>query len=279
MCSHTPFPVIGSISLFLERLTVHTMSNNDRFTRIRTLLGDDAFQQLRHRSVTIVGLGAVGGHAMEGLARAGINNLTLIDFDIIQPSNINRQILALESTIGQAKAEVARKRVIAINPDCQVEALQLFAGEDSMEEILDNPPDLLIDAIDSLNPKTQLLASTYRQGVPLISSMGAALRTDPTQIAVDDLFSTRSCPLARRLRQRLRRLGIGKGITCVYSTEPVDFQYRKPEADMEASSPHADRGRSRNVLGSLPTLPGIFGLYLANEAIRYLTSNPNLKNR
>lgn len=245
----------------------------DRFTRIRTLLGDETFKLLRSKSVTIVGLGAVGGYAMEGLARAGINNLKLIDFDVIQTSNINRQILALETTIGKPKVEVARERVLAINPDCNVQSLQIFAGDDSMADILSPRPDLIIDAIDSLNPKTQLLTAAYREGIPLLSSMGAALRRDPTRIAVDDLLSTRSCPLARRLRQRLRRQGIGKGITCVYSTEPVDFEYQPPTPETDVATPHSKRGRARRVLGSLPTLTGIFGLYLANEAINQLTSN------
>jgi tRNA threonylcarbamoyladenosine dehydratase len=246
------------------------MSNNDRFTRIRVLLGEEVFNQLRGKSVTIVGLGAVGGHAMEGLARAGINNITLVDFDIIQPSNINRQILALENTVGRSKAEVARERVLAINPDCNVTALKLFAGEESMEEILGTPPDLLIDAIDSLNPKTQLLAYAYKHNIPTISSMGAALRTDPSKIETGDLFSSRSCPLAKHLRKRLRRQEVGKGITCVYSTEPVDFEYQKPTEE-PADTPYAKRGRTRNILGSLPTITGIFGLYLANEAIAQLT--------
>ncbi len=247
------------------------INDMERFIRIQQLLGSQRFNKLRNCSVTVVGLGAVGGHAVEGLARAGINNLRLVDFDTIQPSNINRQILALETTLDRPKTEVARERVLAINPSCNVEALQLFVAEDTMQEILSPEPDLLIDAIDSLNPKMQLLTAAYRKNIPLLSSMGAALRTDPTQIALADLFATHNCPLARRLRQRLRRQGVGSGITCVFSTEPVDFTYQPPDTKETPDTPFSDRGRKRRILGSLPTLTGIFGLYLANQAILQLT--------
>lgn len=243
----------------------------EQFSRIKRLLGNQNFQRLQSCSVTVVGLGAVGGYAVEGLARAGVSHLRLVDFDIIQPSNINRQILALHTTIGQAKVVAAKDRVLAINPNCKVEPLDLFVGDDTIETILSPRPDLLIDAIDSLNPKTQLLTAAYHKQIPIISSMGAALRTDPTQIKTADLMTTKNCPLARRLRQRLKKLGVTRGITCVYSTEMVDFDYKqKDETVQEESGPHSDRGRMRNTLGSLPTLTGIFGLTVANQAIQQL---------
>jgi len=219
-----------------------------------------------------VGLGAVGGYTMEALARAGIGNLKVVDFDTIQPSNINRQILALTTNIGQTKVAEAKKRVLAINPDCNVEALELFAAEETMEEILQPPPDLLIDAIDSLNPKIQLLVAAYTAGVPTISSMGAALRTDPAKIRIGDVFDSSNCPLAKHVRKRLRRRNIDKGILCVYSTEKVEFDYQPAEGEDNAN-PHTDRGRKRNILGSLPTLTGIFGLYIANQAILQLSGD------
>ncbi len=243
----------------------------ERFIRTIRLLGEERFQLLQEKMVTVVGLGAVGGYAVEGLARAGIRRLRLVDFDTIQPSNLNRQIIALETTIGRLKAEVARERVLAINTNCRVEALPLFAGEDSLKEILSPEPDLLIDAIDALNPKTQLLMEAYQRGIPTISSMGAALRTDPTVIRAGDLFATSGCPLAKHLRKRLRKRGVGEGITCVFSTEKIDFDYQLPEEKSKAcETPHADRGRQRNVLGSLPTITGIFGLTIANLAIMRL---------
>ena len=138
----------------------------ERFTRIRLFLGEERFQKLQASSVTVVGLGAVGGYVVEALARAGITRLRLVDFDTVQSSNINRQILALETTIGRPKAEVARERVLDINPSCNVEALQVFAGEETMGDILTPAPDLLIDAIDSLNPKVQLLTAAHYRRIP-----------------------------------------------------------------------------------------------------------------
>ena len=244
----------------------------DRFIRTERLLGAERFKLLQSKMVTVVGLGAVGGFVVEGLVRAGVNNLRIVDFDTIQPSNLNRQILALESTLGKPKAEVAKERVLAINSDCHIEALQIFAGEDTLDQILDPKPDLLIDAIDSLNPKAQLLHGAYVREIPTISSMGAALRTDPTFIRSGDLFSTSNCPLAKHLRKRLRRRDVGKGIFCVYSTEKIDFDYQQEEDEKNVGdTPYSDRGRQRNVLGSLPTITGIFGLTIANHAIMQLS--------
>lgn len=243
----------------------------DRFIRTQRLLGEERFQLLQSKMVTVVGLGAVGGYVVEGLVRAGVSRLRLVDYDTIQPSNLNRQIIALETTLGRPKVEVARERVLAINSECQVEALQLFASDDTLSQILDPEPDLLIDAIDSLNPKTQLLHEAYLRKIPTISSMGAALRTDPTFIRSGDLFSSSNCPLAKHLRKRLRRRGVGKGISCVYSIEKIDFDYQLPEEETSVGdTPYADRGRQRNILGSLPTITGIFGLTIANQAIMRL---------
>ena len=264
----------------------------ERFSRIQSFLGEEGFQLLRQSRITIVGIGAVGGHVAEALARSGIKQLRLVDFDTIQPSNINRQIMALETTLGRPKVEVAQERIATINPACQVEALQLFATDDTLRQILAPQPDILIDAIDSMNPKVQLLSAAHRQGIPIISSMGAALRSDPTRIRVADLMDTKNCPLARRLRQRLRRSGIGRGISCVFSTEPVIYHYQDPEELQPAMNgpvspapgiapaegrpqamgiPLAELGRQRRSLGSLPTLTGIFGLIIANEVILRLS--------
>ena len=240
-----------------------------RFTRTKLLVGEQSFAQLSAAHVAVIGLGAVGGYAVEGLARAGIGKLTLVDFDAIQLSNINRQLYALESTIGQSKSLVARNRVLEINPSCQVSSRQLFADDASILNIINEAPDILIDAIDSLNPKIQILTASVRHGVETLSSMGAALRTDPAQIRIDDISRTKNCPLARRVRKRLRSNNIYEGITCVYSTEKVAFDYNPPE-QREELLPHSERGRERRTLGSLPTLTGIFGLMLANETIMKL---------
>ena len=141
----------------------------DRFRRTEQLLGKEVFSNLQSKSVTVVGLGAVGGYVLEGLARAGVQHIRIVDFDTIQTSNINRQIIALESTLGRPKAEVLQERLYDINPNCIIEALPIFASEETLEEILSPEPDLLIDAIDSLNPKTQLLHGAYiRKSLPLV---------------------------------------------------------------------------------------------------------------
>ena len=244
----------------------------ERFSRTRCFLGEKKFEVLRQSMVTIVGLGAVGGYAAEGLARAGVGRMRLVDFDTIQKSNINRQILALEDSLGRLKVEVAKERIGLINPECQVEALPLFAAEETLDEIFSPIPDVLIDAIDALNPKIQLLVGAHRRNISTYSSMGAALRTDPQKIKTDDIMGSNHCPLAKTVRNRLRRQGVTGGIQCVYSTEQVTFEYRGPEKTDRPASIYEDRGRKRNVLGSLPTITGIFGLILANAVILQLSS-------
>jgi tRNA threonylcarbamoyladenosine dehydratase len=232
------------------------------------MIGDAGLARLQRSRVTLVGLGAVGSYATEALARAGVGALRLVDFDVVRPGNLNRQLFALHSTVGRPKAEVARERVLAINPACEVEALPLFAHTDTLPAILAGPPDLLIDAVDAVNPKVELLAAALTGGIPVISSMGAALRTDPTQVRTGPLSGVQGCPLARRVRTGLRRRGLPLELPCVYSTEPVVPGFTLPP---EAGEPHAPgRGRERRVLGSLPTLTGIFGLTAATLALRLL---------
>ncbi|PIE58233.1 MAG: tRNA threonylcarbamoyladenosine dehydratase [Desulfobulbus propionicus] len=244
----------------------------ERFLRTQSILGEKRFHRLQQAVVTVVGVGAVGGYVVEGLARSGIGALRLVDCDRIQLSNMNRQILALETTIHRPKVAVAKERVQAINPRAKVETLELFAARETLMAILTPKPDLLIDAIDSLNPKVQLLSAAVSCNLPVISSMGAALRTDPALIRSGDISQTSGCPLARRVRKRLRREGITTGVDCVYSTEKLPLMSTDPAMEEPGVSAgvYAERGRTRSVLGSLPTLSGIFGLMIANMAIRQL---------
>lgn len=244
----------------------------ERFLRTSRLIGDERLQRLHDSRVTIIGLGAVGGYAAEALARAGVGHLTFVDFDTIGLTNMNRQILALESTLGMQKTCAAKARVLDINPECRVRDLEMFAHEDTFQEIFSERTDLLIDAIDSMSPKLSLLEYAWRQGIPTVSSMGAALRTDPTAIEHADLMDTYGCPLARQVRQKLRRRGVGKGIHSVFSSEVIDFQYRDAESE-EAAEQTLDRGRTRRVLGSMPTITGIFGLTAAQLAIDLLIAD------
>jgi tRNA A37 threonylcarbamoyladenosine dehydratase len=243
----------------------------ERFSRIEKMIGSKRLARLQASTVTIAGLGAVGGYVVEGLARAGVGGLRLIDFDIVSPANINRQIYALDSTLGRLKTEVATERVLDINPDCRVEALNIFLDQQTMEQVFTPGSDLLIDAIDALNPKVEMLVRGWEKNIPLISSMGAALRTDPLQIRTADIMDSRQCPLARRIRKRLRRRGVGQGITCVFSLEKVEFDFKEPGNEKMHDQDHGlIRGRKRHVLGSLPTIPAIFGLTIANLALEKL---------
>ena len=234
---------------------------NKSFGRTKALLGEEKFARLQNAKVMIVGLGAVGGYALEALARAGVGHLLLVDFDRVEESNINRQILALTSTVGRKKSEVAAARVRDINPACEVTVRDMFVNADNL-------PDLVIDAIDSLNPKCGLIEALQQRGIPFISSMGAALKTDPSKIRLQTLDQTRNCPLARFVRKRLKRRGCRLDkIVCVSSDEAVSV----PESALFMEDKPSDGGRRRHTMGSLPTVTAVFGLTIANEAILRLS--------
>ena len=241
----------------------------ERFSRIIQVLGEDSFQKLQKAHITIFGLGAVGAWAAEMLARSGVGHFTLVDFDNIVKTNINRHVCAAESTIGIPKVEAVKARIMDINPKAEVKALKLFADYTNRDQILDEKPDIVIDAIDSLGPKASLLEAIYNKGLRVISSMGAALKTDITTIHTGDLFETTVCPLARNLRKYLRRRGITHGILCVYSTELPDPEALKAPEE-EAGDERYQRGRERNILGTYPPVTAVFGITVANLAIKML---------
>lgn len=246
------------------------MSATDRLTRTRMLLGNKGLSRLQNAAVMVVGLGAVGGYALEALARSGIGRLVLVDFDVFDESNINRQILALTSTVGQKKTEVARRRVLDINPDCIVETRDMFVNADTLPQLLDIPVDFVVDAIDALNPKCCLMEALYERGIPFISSMGAALKTDPSFIKCGTLSASKNCGLAKFIRKRLRKRGLEiSRINCVYSDEQVCL----PETALAFDGDDASAGRVRHTLGSLPTITAIFGLTIANYVITSLSGH------
>ena len=245
-----------------------------RFIRTELLLGKAALARLQHAQVTVVGLGAVGSYAVEGLVRSGVGRLRLVDFDMVRASNINRQLYALESTLGRLKTDLARERILDINPACEVDVRNVFIDEQTAAAVLEPRPDVLVDAIDSLNPKVFLLGAAIQAGVPVVSSMGAAKRLDPLAIRVGDLADTRGCSLARLVRKRLRsKYGIRRGVHCVYSIEPV---HKTGPADAPVLPPEKEllrRGRPRQPIGSFSCLTGIFGLVAAREAIMRLLND------
>ncbi len=238
----------------------------DRLSRTRLLLGDEVMEKLARSTVMVVGCGAVGGFAIEALARSGVGKLILVDFDVVKESNINRQIFALHSTLYQEKAVVARNRIRDISPDIKVEILPVLVNADTIEEVLDRRVDFVIDAIDTLNPKTILIEQLMGRGIPFISSMGAALKTDATKIAIVPMKKTIHCPLAFFVRKRLRKRGVELTFPVVYSCEDVSQKLHLEMPD----TPENETGRVRHNMGSLPTITGIFGLLCANYAIEYL---------
>lgn len=246
-------------------------TRNERFKRIELMLGSNALDRLRDSYVMVAGLGAVGSYAVEGLARAGVGRFKLIDFDRVCMSNINRQLYALESTVGRQKCEVAKERILDINPNCRVEAINGFIDSETIREYIGDRPDIVIDAIDSLNPKVELISAVRTSEIPLITCLGAALRFDPASIRVANLSETFGCPLGRLIRKRLRKRGISMDYPCVYSEEalPDPLPIAAP-TDALGDNPLQERGRIRNTLGSMPTITGIFGLTAANLAIKML---------
>ena len=207
---------------------------------------------------------------MEAVARSGVGRLILVDFDIFDETNINRQILALTSTVGRKKTAVAAERVHEINPDCEIVVKDMFVDEDNLPELLDMKPDFVIDAIDSLNAKCCLIEELCRRGIPFVSSMGAALKTDPSCIKTARLNQTKNCGLSRLLRRRLKRRGVDlQSVRCVYSDEQAVL----PGGGI---CPAEEKG-ARNILGSLPTITAIFGLTVANEAIKQLSGYKTVK--
>ena len=258
-------------------------SVDDQFQRTRLLLGDEGLRRVRASCVMVVGIGAVGSYALEALARAGVGQFRVVDFDVVQESNINRQLLATHDTIGQAKADLAEARIHAINPSASVGKRKLLVNPETVASLFEGEwseaPDYVVDAIDTLGSKVALLAETVRRGVPVMSSMGAALRFDASLVSVGPLSDVTNCPLSAQVRKRLRRVGVNpSNVRCAYSPEPVrdalragDERFERfeapPRAPLETSGKDYPQGRPRNTLGSLPTIVGIFGLRVAHEVI------------
>ena len=220
------------------------------FERTRLLLGEKGFQKLQKAHVAVVGCGAVGGFAVEALARAGIGKLTLIDGDVVEESNINRQLCALHSTLNQYKTEILKARIGDICVDTVVRTHPVFFNAENADELLADVPDFGVDAIDIFKDKVALILALQKNAIPFISAMGAARKTDWRQIRVGGLNQTKMCPLAARLRKELKKQGADLSFPCVYSTEEP----------ARAQNP----GRE---MGSLVTITGAFGLVIANEVI------------
>ncbi len=241
----------------------------ERFLRTKLLLGDEKLEKLRNAKVTILGLGAVGSFVGEALIRSGVKNLRLVDFDKITVTNLNRCLLALESNIGEYKVDVAKKRFLEINSKANIEALQIFGAKESIDKVIDNSPDIVIDAIDSVNPKVDILEGLSKRNIPIISSMGAALKIDPFKVRIGNVFETKNCTLAKWVRKNLRKRGVLVNIPCVYSEELPDDDALLD--DISQNERELNRGRERHTMGSIITVTGVFGLCIASYVINFLT--------
>ena len=237
----------------------------NQFSRTELLLGGDAMAKLAAARVAVFGVGGVGGYAVEALARSGIGAIDLIDSDTVCLSNINRQIIATHKTIGQYKVDAAEERILDINPDAVVRKHRIFYTPETAGQFDFSRYDYVIDAIDTVSGKIQLVMQADAAGTPIISSMGAGNKLDPTAFRVADIYKTSVCPLARVMRRELNKRGIKK-LKVVYSTEPPVT----PGITEETANELAGTGR-RSIPGSTAFVPSVVGLIIAGEVIKDLT--------
>lgn len=230
--------------------------------RTRLLLGEEKMERLQQAHVLVVGLGGVGAYAAEMICRAGVGRMTIVDADTVQPTNINRQLPALHSTMGKEKAEVLAARFKDINPDIQLTVLPVFLKDDNIPEQLDAARyDFIVDAIDTLAPKCYLIAEALKRHIKIVSSMGAGAKSDITQIRFADIWDTYHCGLSKAVRKRLQKLGIKRKLPVVFSTE---------QADPKAVLLTEDEQNKKSTCGTVSYMPAVFGCYLAEYVIKRL---------
>lgn len=234
-------------------------------SRTGLLIGPDSLQKLARSHVMIVGLGGVGSYAAEFIARSGVGRMTIIDGDVVDPTNRNRQLPALSTNHGQYKAVIMEERIRAINPEVTLQAVQEFIQPEDVLEQLASRPDYIIDAIDSITPKVTFLRTAHEQGLQVVSSMGAGAKLDPTQLRVADLSKTYNCPFAQQVRKYLKEHGIRSGIKAVFS----------PEKIIKESLMLTDgKNFKKSAYGTISYLPAVFGAVAASVVIRDLIGHP-----
>lgn len=233
-----------------------------RYSREELLIGEEGLNKLRRARVAVFGIGGVGGYVVEALARSGVGALDLFDGDTVALTNINRQIIALENTVGRPKVEVAQERVLLIDPQCRVEARQLFFSPENAGEVDFSCYDYVADAIDTVTSKIELILRCRQAGVPVISCMGAGNKLDPTAFRVAPMEKTSVCPLARVMRRELKKRGV-TGVKAVYSTEESLAPAAAQERDVKGTA-------GRPTPGSMAFVPSVAGLILAGEIVKDL---------
>lgn len=239
----------------------------NEFCRTELLIGEEGIEKLKNSKVIVFGIGGVGSFVVEALTRAGVGNLILVDNDTICISNLNRQIHATQSTVGNIKVEAMKERVLSINPNCNVEAKQEFITADNIEEIIPSDIDYVVDAIDTVTSKLALAEYCYKNNIKLIASMGTGNKMDPTQFRVTDVFKTKVCPLAKVMRTELRKRGVKK-LKVVYSEE----------IPMVPNKGKAVPSQKRQTPGSISFVPPVAGMIIGGEVIKDLSEiNQNNK--
>ena len=229
--------------------------------RTTLLLGEEKLEQLKRANVLVVGLGGVGAYAAEMIARAGVGRMTIADADTVSATNINRQLIALHSTIGREKSDLIAERLRDINPDIELTVINRFIKDDETDALLDSDHfDFVVDAIDTLSPKLALIKGALDREIPLVSSMGAGAKTDPTKMEICDISRTHHCPLAHMLRKRLHKIGIRKGFHAVFSPEPV----------REGAMILCEEQNKKSNTGTISYIPALFGIGCASVVVRSL---------
>lgn len=236
--------------------------NNNWKQRTTLLLGEERMARLEQAHVLVVGLGGVGAYAAEMICRAGVKRLTLVDADTVQPTNINRQLPALHTTIGMPKADVLAERFRQINPEVELTVLPVFLKDENIPQLLDSTPfDFVVDAIDTFSPKCYLIYHALNRKLKIISSMGAGAKTDITQVRFADIADTYHCALSKAVRKRLQKMGVRRKLPVVFSTE---------QANPKAVILTDDEQNKKSTCGTISYLPAVFGCYLAEYVIRKL---------
>ena len=229
--------------------------------RTELLLGEEKLNTLKNANVLVVGVGGVGAYAAEMIARAGVGSMTIADADKVSESNINRQLVALHSTVGREKCDILAERLKDINPELNLHIVNRFIKDDETDALLDSDKfDYVVDAIDTLSPKLALIKGALDRGIPLVSSMGAGAKTDPTLMEIKDIAKTHHCPLAHMLRKRLHKIGIKRGFWAVFSPEPV----------REGAMILCEEQNKKSNVGTISYIPALFGIGCASVVIRDL---------
>lgn len=254
------------------RLSKWRRSSSDMWLeRSELLIGKKSIEFLKNCAVVIVGVGGVGGYAAEMIVRAGVGTIVIIDADVVSVSNKNRQLLALDSTIGMSKVMVLSDRLLDINPNLNVIAVKEYLTEENVEKVMEEAlqgrkPDFVVDAIDTLSPKISLISYCFSNSIPLVSSMGSGAKFDATKVRIADISKSYNCPLAYILRKKLRKVGISKGFKVVFSEE-------LPEK--EAIIPTEGERNKKSQVGTISYLPAVFGCVCAQAALTYLIDKSN----